>query len=161
MMRPFLPTKLLKPMFSASIKRIEAGLSSLRHLRVSRGSFGICIFAVLALLFTVGPRFIATGQPAAEKPWVVRIAYNTKGTPIGVDFRWPFERVGQFGIIRVPWDYRHQMFGPEPAAQLFSNMEKTQLERGYTAIFFGPSFPIWSLTAMAIAQGAGTGCGSI
>lgn len=103
-------------------------------------------FAAVAWLLSVFGQETPVGS-SPQSGWVVRIAYDDQRNPIAVEHKWPFGSPENIRIMRVPWGYRHMIFGPSAGAQLMDNIHQPSRERGYGGAF------IWALLPDVSAHG--------
>jgi hypothetical protein len=107
----------------------------------------LCTVAVLtALSLNVSPQTVGNlihcpGVAPQPANWVVRVECNPSGQPLYIEHKWPFESPGNIKSIRVPWGYRHLLFGPSIGAQLTNNGHQPSLERGYGEAFVWAMLP--------------------
>jgi hypothetical protein len=72
---------------------------------------------------------------------VVRVVCARDGTPQYVEHKWPFGNPQNIGTLRVPWGYRHMIFGPSIGGQLTNNGHRPSLEQGYGGLFMWALLP--------------------
>ncbi len=108
------------------------------------------IFFACAAVFAQQPRVLNPAAPSGSSQsrmmpepanWVVRIVWDERGEPVAVEHKWPFGSPDNIKTIRVPWGYRHLIFGSSPGAQLTNNGHRPSLEQGYGGFFFWALLP--------------------